>query len=77
MAWSLGTKALTRMVARWGWPRDILSNNGTNFVGGVFERMIRSAKRPIQAILGNADVKDEELMTVFTGVESLSNSSCL
>ena len=32
--------------------------------------MIRSAKRPIQAILGNADVKDEELMTVFTGVEN-------
>jgi hypothetical protein len=38
MAWSLETdgflKALTRMVARRGWPRDMLSDNGTNFVGG-------------------------------------------
>ena len=118
MAWSLETdgflKALTRMVARRGWPRDMLSDNGTNFVrghnelqellvqhldqdiiqrmtsnngirwhwnpplaphfGGVFERMIKSAKRAIKAILGNADVKDEELLTVFTGVESLLNS---
>ena len=117
MAWSLETdgflKALTRMVARQGWPRDMLSDNGTNFVGGdrelqelvqqldqdkiqrmtsnegirwhwnpplaphfggVFERMIKSAKRAINAILGNADVKDEELLTVFTGVESLLDS---
>jgi hypothetical protein len=113
MVWSLETdeflKALTRMVCRRGWPRDLLSDNGTNFVGGhnelqelvqhldqdiiqrmtsnngirwhwnpplaphfagVFERMIKSAKRAIKAILGNADVKDEELLTVFTGVES-------
>ena len=101
------------MVARRGWPRDMLSDNGTNFArgnnelqelvqhldqdkiqrmtsnngirwhwnpplaphfGGVFERMIKSAKRAINAILGHADVKDEELLTVFTGVESLLNS---
>jgi hypothetical protein len=92
MAWSLETdgflKALTRMVARRGWPRDMLSDNGTNFVGGhnelqelvhnldqdiiqrmtsnngirwhwspplaphfggVFERMIKSAKRAIKS----------------------------
>ena len=36
--------------------------------------MIKSAKRAINAILGNADVKDKELLTVFTGVESLLNS---
>jgi hypothetical protein len=42
--------------------------------GGVFERMIKAAKRAIYAILGNADVKDEELLTVFTSVESLLNS---
>ena len=41
--------------------------------GGVFERMIKSAKRAINAILGNADIKDEELMSIFTGVESLLN----
>ena len=117
MAWSLDTdgflNALTRMAARRGWPRDMLSDNGTNFTGGcneinqlvkqievdklqrmtsnnglnwhwnppaaphfggVFERMIRSAKRAVNAVLGNADVKDEELLTVFTGVESLMNS---
>ena len=117
MAWSLNTdgflNALTRMVARRGWPRDMLSDNGTNFIGGckeisqlvkqidrdkiqtmtsnkginwhwnpptaphfggVFERMIRSVKRAVNAVLGNADVNDEELQTVFTGVESLMNS---
>jgi hypothetical protein len=117
MSWSLETdgflKALTRMVARQGWPRDMLSDNRTNFVGGnnelrelvqqldqdkiqrmtanngirwhwnpplaphfggVFERMIKAAKRAIYAILGNADVNDEELLTTFTGVESLLNS---
>ena len=36
--------------------------------------MIRSAKRAVNAVLGNAHVKDEELLTVFTGVESLMNS---
>ena len=105
--------AFVRMVARRGWPRDMLSDNGTNFVGaakeiqslvenldhekiqrmtvnegvkwhwnppagphfgGVFESMIKSAKRAIAAILGNAEVNDEELQTVITGVESLMNS---
>ena len=41
MAWSLDTdgflNALTRMVARRGWPRDMLSDNGTNFIGGSKE----------------------------------------
>ena len=41
--------------------------------GGVFER-IECLKRAVNAILGNADVKDKELLTVFTGVESLMNS---
>ena len=42
--------------------------------GGVFETMIKAAKRAILAILGNADVNDEELMTAFTEAESLVNS---
>lgn len=117
MAWSLDTdgflSALTRIVARRGWPRDMLSDSGTNFIGGskeirqlvdqidhdkihsmtsnkgnkwhcnppaaphfggIFERMIRSAKRAKNALMGNADVNDKELLTVFTGVESLINS---
>ena len=43
-------------------------------VGGVFETMIKAAKRAILAILGNADVNDEELMTALTEAESLVNS---
>ena len=38
--------------------------------GGVFETMIKAAKR---AILANADINDEELMTTFTGAEALIN----
>ena len=36
--------------------------------------MIKAAKKAIYKILGNADVKDEELMTAFIGAESLLNS---
>ena len=38
--------------------------------GGVHESMIKAAKKSLKVILGNAEIKDEELMTVFTGVES-------
>ena len=41
------------------------------YFGEVFEIMIKSAKRAITAILNNADVKDEELMTE---AEALINS---
>ena len=36
--------------------------------------MIKAAKRAILAILGKADVNDEELITAFTGAECLVNS---
>ena len=42
--------------------------------GGVHESMVKSAKRSIFAILGNADVNDEELHSAFCGAESLINS---
>ena len=42
--------------------------------GGVHESMIKAAKRAIHAILGNADITDEELTTAFTGAEALLNS---
>lgn len=42
--------------------------------GGVFEAMIKSAKKAIKAILGDADVSDEELQTAICGVERLLNS---
>ena len=42
--------------------------------GEVHEVMIKAAKKAIRAILGDADVNDEELMTTFTGVQALMNS---
>ena len=39
--------------------------------------MNKAAKKAIRAILSDADVNDEELMTTFTGVEALMNSSPL
>ena len=42
--------------------------------GGVFEAMVKSAKRAIKAILGNAEIDDEELHTAICGAEKLLNS---
>ena len=42
--------------------------------GGVFEAMIKSAKKAIKAILGDADVFDEDLHTAICGAERLLNS---
>ena len=42
--------------------------------GGAHESMIKSAKKAINAILGNADIMDEELITAVTGAEGLMNS---
>ena len=101
------------MVNRRGLPKQIYSDNSTNFVGtnkelkelvtnldeetlkeslanrgvkwffnpplaphfvGVHESMIKAAKRVVVAILSNSDVKNEELITAFTGAEALINS---
>jgi len=42
--------------------------------GGIHESMIKSAKRAIKAILSDADVTDEELLSAFIGAEGLINS---
>ena len=42
--------------------------------GGAHESMIKSAKKAINAILGQADITDEELMTTIIGAEGLINS---
>ena len=42
--------------------------------GGAHEIMVKSAKRAIYGVLGNNDVTDEELITTFSGAESLINS---
>jgi Family of unknown function (DUF5641) len=106
-------KAFYRFAHRRGYPREISSDNGTNFVGanrelqqpiaeldqqrivrslsksainwnfnppaaphfgGVFEIMIKAAKRAVYAVLGNADVTDEALMSALIGAEALLNS---
>lgn len=41
--------------------------------GGVFEAMVKSAKKAIKAILGDADVNDKELHTAICGTERLLN----
>ena len=43
-------------------------------LGGVFETMIKAAKRAVSSILGNADISDDELHTAFTAAESLLNA---
>ena len=40
----------------------------------VHETMIKAAKKTIQAILGKADIIDEELTTAIIGAEGLINS---
>ena len=47
------------------------------YFGGVLEAMVKSAKRAINAILGNADITDEELMTTIIGAEEIINSQPL
>ena len=42
--------------------------------GGVFEALIKTAKRGLTAILGKAEITDEELVTAVVQVEELMNS---
>ena len=97
------------MVSRCGLPRDIVSDNSPNFVGGsnelkelealdhkkiqdtttshgvkrhfnpplaphfsgVHEMMIKTVKKAIYAIVGSADITDEELLSAVVGAEGL------
>ena len=43
----------------------------------VHETMIKSAKKAIQAILGKADINDEDFTTAIIGAEALINSKPL
>ena len=42
--------------------------------GGVFESMVKAAKRALMAIVGRANLTDEELRTAFVEAEDLLNS---
>ena len=117
MASSLSTadflKAFSRMVATRGKPEEVISDNGTNFVGaerelreliqsldqtriaddaankgikwswnpplgshfgGVFESLIKVAKKTLKVIVGNAGLNDDELQNAIKEVEALMNS---
>ena len=117
VAWGLDTdsflNAFTRFTSRRGVPKEVISDNGTNFVGavnelkglvklldrekiqrdttqkgtiwafnppggphfgGVFEIMVKAAKKAIYAVIKNSDVTDEELITICAGVEGFLNS---
>ena len=105
--------ALRRMMARRGKPRNIYSNNRTNFVGaeqelkecldgmdkakisdtlsrdriqwffnppsaphfgGVWEGLVKSAKKVLKITLNGQLVNDETLLTLMAEIESLLNS---
>lgn len=117
VAFSLDTpgflNALSRMTARRGKPLEMVSDNGSNFVGaereigelvalldgneigdwtsnrgiewkfhppygshhgGVFESLIKSTKRALNAVLRDASLTDEELLTAVVEVEGMLNS---
>ena len=117
MAYSLDTcsflNSFWRFTHRRGTPKEIVSDNGTNFIsgekelkklvnslnkeeiinktahkninwkfnpphsphhGGVFESMIKSAKKAMYSQINNSDITDEELMTTITGAEAMLNS---
>ena len=41
--------------------------------GGIFEAMVKSAKKALKAALGNAEIWDEELHTAICGVGLLNS----
>ncbi|XP_065192481.1 uncharacterized protein LOC135823566 [Sycon ciliatum] len=117
MAYGLDTEsfllAFTRFCKRRGVPAEVVSDNGTNFVGakrelreadqalgsnevavsmasqgvhwrfnppltphfgGVFECVVKAAKRAMIATLSQANLTDEELVTAMVSAKGLLNS---
>ena len=75
-----GEKEFKRISWRVGWEQDIKiwwrqsTIFGTSFYRfNVLEIVIKSKKKAIKAVVGNADMNNEGLMTIFNGVESLMN----
>jgi hypothetical protein len=81
-----GNKELKELVQQLNQERIVRESSGVGEIqwefnppasphfGGVFEIMIKCAKKVIRGVLGNAEVTDEELLTVICGAESLLNS---
>ena len=79
-----GERELREALQQWNQTKiaDTLSQEGVEWkfnppaaphFGGVFERLVRSAKRALSAVLGDRAVDDETLRTVVTEVEALLN----
>ena len=47
---------------------------GASHMSGVWERLVRTVKRSLKAILGNSPMNEEVLTTVLTEAESVANS---
>ena len=58
----------TKMI-KWSWNPPL----GLHF-GGVFESLIKVAKKTLKVIVGNAGLNDDELQTAIKEVEALMNS---
>ena len=54
---------------KWNWNPPL----GSHF-GGVFESLIKVAKKTLKSIVGNAGLNDDELQTAIKEVEALMNS---
>ena len=51
-----------------------LNPPGAPHFNGVYEKMIKAAKRAMKNVLGDADVTDEELASAIVGAEGLIKS---
>lgn len=82
----VGARELRELVASFDQDRIILESTKHHRIdwkfnapsaphsGGVFEALFKSAKKAIKAILGGADINDEELHSVICGAERLLNT---
>ncbi|XP_043246546.1 uncharacterized protein LOC122394053 [Amphibalanus amphitrite] len=79
-----GEREMRQALQQWNQTKiaDTLSQEGVEWrfnppgaphFGGVFERLVRSAKRALTTVLGDRAVDDETLRTVVTEVEGLLN----
>ena len=67
------TKKINRSRTEKGIRWHISPPRGPHF-GGAHKSLTKSSKKAVKAILSNADITVEDLVTVFMGVESLLNS---
>ena len=70
---SMDQKGIADDAANKGIKRNWNPPLGSHF-GGVFESLIKVAKKTLRSIVGNAGLNDDELQTAIKEVEALMNS---